>query len=373
MLPNPSREIEELTASARMYLLKEVGTTLKSWVVDDIGKAGEDFDLKLCLLVEEFLAGVVLPRLARGRAFQKLPNRFDVDGKEFEVRVQGDIWSPDTVNIAVIARSMEHPPSKPDPETVTIKGPGLYHRANLFLPTELQTCKEGVSQVLMQMFNTGYTLLREEIRRCCSDERISAAALYRRLRILIADDDLSADVWLVAFEKGEGIYLLDSTVVDNALERVSSVSGNLGASPALFVGGLLNVVLPLELALSRIAIERGECIVVSLEDSPYRENYLQFLTAEKALYGGSEIAIFPILCEEDKSYFVSVFPASKRKQLEAILISHQEDLSQEFKAFRSRLTKLIRRLKDATGTLNPQWWGAFLGSTLTSAVKTLAD
>ena len=138
-----------------------------------------------------------------------------------------------------------------------------------------------------------------------------------------------------------------------------------GASPLSLVARIFTTILTYTEAHSRLAIEKLECVDVSLEKSCYTDSKTLFLEAEKVIFGSPDVSIFPIYAG-DSGQLVAVFPTRHRVDLEPFLVSNQKAIAERFLLSRNRFKRLFTLLTKPRQVLAYGEAGEFVGGVLKS-------
>ncbi|MFC1713669.1 hypothetical protein ACFL6S_08375 [Candidatus Poribacteria bacterium] len=276
-----------------------------------------------------------------------------------------DLLKSKTLGIALLCAKSEFAKSKLIRQLSSIEGFGRYSSFEIIIPPTLEQYIGGIIQIVHTILDTGYSWLREFIRRKISSlETNLADELHSYLRQIFASipkQGLVENIWLGVVDRSRGFYILDKISTEKTIRILTKKKEETILSPAQLFAHLLTTALPFNHMHAKLAVSTGKCIDADLRTSKYLDDAPAFELAEEAVFMSRVNCVFAIV-REGNQYLISAFPKNMKDDILPVLESHSQKLATIFRRNKSKARTIWKILcEKATDLSIARTGGEFIG------------
>lgn len=195
-------------------------------------------------------------------------------------------------------------------KSVAIEGYGRVVKVSIKLDEIFTDWIEHLLAISSKVIEANYDWLLSRLNSSLNDIQDSLADKLYFQTYQVISKDLANRVWFYVVVDGYGFYLTSNNSRLSALENIKKSDLDVNQSPIELLTTFNSKLLPYDILLTKIAVSENKSLVSSLSGLKYSKSGVP--TSEKAIYMEDELAVIPLVNEDNLKMTVGVIPQLKR-------------------------------------------------------------
>lgn len=281
--------------------------------------------------------------------------------KSHYLRMGGAIYVPGRLDI-FIGNVSKGNDSKILELCTKINQSGKYGQFNMRVVEGALTNPSKTIHIIAQIFKTGYTWMKEAVRRWVKETETEAessliSVLRRNIEIL-NKPKIADKVWFVVTNGNNITYAIDSS---NYLDFYKACEGKMYGemSPIEVISHIFDEYIPFKQSFSREAWREKKPIEIDISKAKYRDEHTSIQLAQEAIYHPGMI-LHPIIRKRSLT-LLAIYPTELRFEVENVLKLCEPELQRIVNDKARKFVKTWKNVKSRTEKLPYGNLGEFVG------------
>ncbi len=345
-------------------LVKELNLLFKSIQIGELNYLAECIEQIVITQVKSTLTECSLYWVANNKIkVEKLFNgKIKINNTDYKISVTEKVMDESVLLIAIFPQ-LPQELSIPQPIKIDINSIlGKYNSIELLIHDQSNLFNiKSIQELIILNIKTSYAWLNEKIIDILSSEQTHLASnIYRFLRTLIPQNELSESVWFAHIIEDYACWVIDYRLKEYATKKLKEISKGVNDSPAKLLANYLTVMLEAKLSNATKLDKVGSPKDFHIPSSQISKHDYLLGLSHIAIFNSEHYTFFPVILESNYILFC-IYPIEKKDIITEKLLIGLPELIEIGKSNKNNTRRLISKLKNQKVRINYGQIGELIG------------